>query len=583
MTSKNHFLAEIRNPLTLRCMAVIFFITLSAGSCNNPMPDRFNCVESGQNPLTGQVFTKISGTNTSLDMIGIKNNNLLTGLVANTVNNVTFQIVDATSGNACNTLPLLSTVTTNISFPSGNARYPFPFTVPNIATKKAQCRIIQADVGTSCSSDTFVIRPASFTSVTSNLNADPAGTNANAGTLAAGNVIKAGANFTLTVNTGIASYNGLPTLDLTKIGAHTGAIQAGTLTGAFNTAVNGASTGNAFTYSEVGYFRLLAGGVVDNTFAAVDQVNGGCISGSTSNTVVNGKVGCNIGSAADTAYFGRFIPNGFRATPKTVTNSCGGFTYFGGEFTTRFDLEAMNASNVVTQNYHGTFAKFATNAIATDYTRYGVQNAALTNPSSTIGFTQGSLAPAVNSAWNRGLATITLTHRAGRPASTTRAQSKDITLMPTDGEATTTTATAITSSAINGANPIPFRFGQLSVANAYGAETMPLAFDVFAQYFDTSDKWVTNTLDSCTQIAANAFPLSFPASTGNNLTLGETLLTKVTDFSSGKAKYRLSTPGHGNNGWVLINTPTVTEFGPTKQMRASFGQYKSSLIYSREN
>jgi MSHA biogenesis protein MshQ len=572
-----------------RCMAVVFFITLSASSCNNPMPDRFNCVEAGQNPLTGQVFTKIGGTNTSLDMIGIKNNSLLTGLVANTVNNVTFQIVDATSGNACNSLPLLSTITTNINFPSGNARLPFSFTVPNIATKRAQCRIIHADVGTSCSSDTFVIRPASFTSVTSNLNADLAGTNANAGTLAAGNVVKVGANFTLTASTGLATYTGLPTIDLSKIDAHVGAIQAGALTGVFNPAVNGTATGNAFTYSEVGYFRLLSGGVIDNTFSATDQANGGCIAGSTSNAVVGGRVGCNIGSAASTAYFGRFIPNGFRATPIAVTNGCGSFSYFGGEFTTRFDLQAINASSptpTVTRNYHGTFAKFANNAIATDYTRYGVQNVGLTNPASTMGFTPGSQAPVVNTAWSQGRATITLTHRTARPLADTGPQSPVINILPTDGEAGNASPTPITTDTAGAATSVAFRYGRASVANAYGAETMPLTFDVNAQYFDNTGRWVNNTADNCTSLLPTAFTTEPIGGAGNNLTDAYKTngwLTNVGNFAGGKGKFKLRAPGHGNNGWLVINTPAVPELGPTKQMRASFGQYKSALIYSREN
>ena len=126
-----------------------------------------------------------------------------------------------------------------------------------------------------CSSDNFAVRPTNFT-VSSTANADTSGTSTTSAP-----AIKAGANFSLTAATGIAGYDGTPNIDNTKLAAHSGAAQAGTVAGSFSAASSGtgSATGTAFNYSEASYFRLTANGVYDDTFTAIDSAAGDCASG----------------------------------------------------------------------------------------------------------------------------------------------------------------------------------------------------------------------------------------------------------------------------------------------------------------
>ncbi len=130
---------------------------------------------------------------------------------------------------------------------------------------------------------------------------------------------------------------------------------------------------------------------------------------------------------------------------------------------------------------------------------------------------------------------------------------------------------------------------------------MPLV----AQYWNGSF-YVTNTNDSCTVLPMSSITL------GNyvgQLNACETQLspTGSITFSAGKlpgAGLVLSRPGAGNSGSVQlqVNVSNVaagrtcvgaTEsnataanlpwFGPNQDARATFGLYKSRLIYSREN
>lgn len=118
-----------------------------------------------------------------------------------------------------------------------------------------------------CSSDSFAIRPASFSSVTASANADADGSSESATP-----TVKAGSAFTLVANTGVVGYDGKPKADPAQIewpGVPAGGRATpgtGTLDGStpgdlsFATAVAAAVSGNgasgSFTYDETGYFPL---------------------------------------------------------------------------------------------------------------------------------------------------------------------------------------------------------------------------------------------------------------------------------------------------------------------------------------
>lgn len=312
---------------------------------------------AARNPL----YTKLSGTIFVFDVVALQSS----GAIATTYTaaaNVTVELFDdsASPAPACSayTGPVASQAITFVAGNNGRKTLATNINLPN-AYSKLRCRVRDTNVNvTGCSSDTFAVRPQQFTVSSSNANADAAGTNT-----AATPTVKASANFNLTANTSTVGYNGTPVLNTANAAAHTGAIQTGTVAGTFSAASaatgNGA-TGAAFTYGEVGYFRLNADGVVDSSFTTVDSPLNDCVAGSSSNTLVGGKYGCNVGNAVS-PYFGRFIPDRFDTV---VAQSCNSFTYSGQPFAVT--VTAMNgaATPAITQNYDGTTGSIFSKATA---------------------------------------------------------------------------------------------------------------------------------------------------------------------------------------------------------------------------
>jgi hypothetical protein len=326
-----------------------------------PCVSGYECLETGvaynnlvttpaaRNPL----YTKLSGTNFLFDVVALQSS----GAVATTYTaaaNVTVELFDDSTSPApaCSayTSPVASQAITFVAGDNGRKTLSTNINLPN-AYSKLRCRVRDTNITPTlhgCSSDTFAVRPQQFTVSSTNANADAAGTNT-----AATPTVKASAAFNLTANTSTVGYNGTPVLNTANAAAHTGAIQTGTVAGTFSAASaatgNGA-TGAAFTYGEVGYFRLNANGVVDSNFTTVDSPLNDCVAGSSSNTLVGGKYGCNVGNAVS-PYFGRFIPDRFDTV---VAQSCNSFTYSGQPFAVT--VTAMNgaATPAITQNYDGT-------------------------------------------------------------------------------------------------------------------------------------------------------------------------------------------------------------------------------------
>lgn len=328
---------------------------------STPCVGGYECMETGvtynnlvttptaRNPL----YTELSGTNFTFDVVALQTS----GAVASSytaASNVTVELFDDSPSPqpACSAYasPVASQAITFAVVDNGRKTLTTPINLPN-AYSKLRCRVRDTNITPTlygCSSDTFAVRPQQFTVSSTNANADAAGTNTTATPM-----VKASTAFSLTANTSTVGYNGTPVINTANAAAHTGAIQTGTVAGTFSAASaatgNGA-TGAAFTYGEVGYFRLNANGVVDSTFTAIDIAQADCVVGSSSNTAVGGKYGCNVGNAVS-PYFGRFIPDHFDTT---VAQSCTLFTYSGQPFATT--VTAMNgaATPAITLNYDGT-------------------------------------------------------------------------------------------------------------------------------------------------------------------------------------------------------------------------------------
>lgn len=549
--------------------------TTSTSSCaftvtNTPCVSAYECLETGQsyNNLTtsassrNPLYTQVAGNGFKFDVVALQSDGVQsTSYTASS--GITVELFDdsASPQPACSAYssPITSQAITFVAGDSGRKTLPSSFTVSN-AYRKLRCRVKDTNVSVyGCSSDDFAVRPTSFT-VSSTANADNAGASTTATP-----IVKAGSNFSLTAATGLTGYNGSPSIDTTKLSAHSGAVQMGTLTGNFNTASSGTATGAAFTYSEVGYFRFATNGVYDDTFTAVDSALGDCASGFVAS---GSKSACNFGNSATTNYFGRFIPDHFDTV---VTQGCtsGVFTYSAQPFNT--EITARNLSGGRTQNYDGSssFSKTVT----------------LSDANAVAG---GSLAPAsvAASAFTAGIANATLafTFTSAKTAPAT------IKLHAVDVDNVLSATTEGTAN---------IRSGRISLKNAYGSELLPLAVPLEAQYWNGTS-YIRNQQDSCTTVPASSIAM------GNykyNLIACETQLSGTGTMSSGKTTATLTKPGAGNNGSVDLtlnlssasgstcttstaSTATAASipwFGTNPLSRATFGIFKTPVIYMREN
>lgn len=550
----------------------------------NVVPSRFNCVATGANASDGRLFTQVAGSAFNVDVVALKaDNSIETAFVTSGTKNVNVEFVNGAGTTACGSRATLSpAVSQTVTFaPADAGRKAVTATITS-AHRDVVCRVTDANQAPSvvgCSTDDFAVRPASFT-VTSTANADAAGTS-----ITASPIVKAGAPFTLTANTGVAGYDGTPLIDATKLNAHVGAAQLGTLNGNFSAAniATGLASGNAFNYSEVGYFRLTANGVFDSTFTAVDAASGDCATGFVS---AGGRQACSFGNTVATNFFGRFIPDRFAMTTGANTEGCdsGNFTYFGQDgLSTGFSLVAQNTSNATTLNYTGGFAKLGVNIWSNfSFDALGLPAGAILSASAT----------APTGSWLNGTASISAKHLISRPSSAVAPANITIRAAPTDADGVTMSRAAVGSASL-------FRYGRLWLPNSYGSELLPLNIPIEAQYWN-GNAYVRNQQDNCSAVPANSLAMS---NFRNNLAACETQLSGGGVLLNGNVSANLSRPGAGNSGSVDLtlnlngasgntcNSATQSSagnanmpwFGNNPNARATFGIFKTPMIYMREN
>lgn len=551
----------------------------------------FNCVAPNANPNTGRLNTQVAGNAFSVDVVALKSGGagIETNYVTSGTKSVTVEFVDSSAGS-CSTFPVLNpTSSQTVTFSGTDAtigRKNMTATIDN-AYRNLRCRVTdtnQSPALVRCSSDNFAVRPSAFTSIdVTGVNADISGTSETATP-----ALKAGdGTFTLQANTGLTNYNGTPKLNNSMLGAHAGAVRTGAVTGNFSAAANGSATGTTFKYSEVGYFRLNQNAVYDDDFTAVDSPSD-CAAGLTASGGLNA---CSFGNSVATGFLGRFIPDHFIvaknvAVSPNPSQTCGSFSYFGQPgLSTAFTVAAQNFDNQVTQNYTGRFARLN----LTDWTALGFS---ATNKPASV-----TLSGTSDGTWSNGNATVTAQHLLSRPASPVVPTTITMTARPIDADAVTaSSATAV-------ADASDFRFGRLNFSNAHGSELLPLSFVVEAQYWATVGAYQRNTLDNCSAVNRQAFVMGGYT---KNLNACETQLSGGATMVNGKTALTLSRPGAGNNGSVTISANldngtgagiqtctsgaassatglNLPQFGTTDvTRRATFGVYKSPLIYMRE-
>jgi uncharacterized repeat protein (TIGR01451 family) len=134
--------------------------------------------------------------------------------------------------------------------------------------------------------------------------------------------------------------------------------------------------------------------------------------------------------------------------------------------------------------------------------------------------------------------------------------------------------------------------GRVAVPNLFGSELLRLPVPLTAQYW-TGSAWVANGKDNDSKVAADLAPAnassctrSFAAGTspgpckpGLLSLVGGSAAAQVTE---GKVTRFLVSPGRGNSGSIDYIATGSDVWLPTTAGRATFGLYKSPLIYLRE-
>ncbi|MBI3545385.1 MAG: hypothetical protein HY081_02135 [Gammaproteobacteria bacterium] len=620
----------------------------------NAIDEAYGTPPSGpavQNFLTGHIYMKVTGLPFKLNVAALNNNQILTTYAAGGNKNVTVKLVDnsdsvcvldSTQLNYCSAACAAKVAVTGGSqtlvFAAADSgkKQSANFTL-NTAYKNLAA-IISDGTTTACSTDAFSVRPTSIASVTS--------ANATNTAVTGTPIFKAGTDvFSLTATTtGIvgspSGYTGTLKINSAAIQAVALATAVGAVTPASFPAATSATpssttTGNTFTYSEVGafYFRgynpatdaTSARGVYDGvstatecaapvtavqcdtlraaTWMGVDSITskGDCVQSNYSNTKdASGKYGCSFGIISDTAGFGRFTPDHFDITKIDGCTGGATFTYSGQPFAL-ITVTARNQAGLTTANYHGAYNL--------------AKNTTISDAGTTANFT-----PNNNTVSNNVLAATNFINGVASQSTVTYTFPAKETV-PTTINLRATDTDLVTSSN----SPAEIRSGRIHIYNSYGSELMDLPMSMQVEYYvDTTitapatspsiTGWIANTNDTCSSVGLSAL-----ANFQGNLNAGETCvqdtgspgvsgrgcavggpLAPVNErylaLPSATASYNLylKAPGVGNEGgvdvsadlsaktWLRFDWNGTGLVDPTA--RATFGLYRGNprSIYLRE-
>lgn len=567
-----------------------------AGDCNLVFSDtscQFDAVEVGAAPNT-PIFTRRVDAPVAVDVL-----TLINGVVtSNRAGDIAATIVDA-AGGTCSTTALSPTMVLNYSAANAGRR---TFTLqPTVASANARVRLV-SNATIQCSSDNFAIRPSSFSLTSANASQDPTGVSNTVGP-----PLKAGSSdFSLTA-AAFNGYTGTPRIAPGRVAAANVDVSVlgsqGELTGTFGATTTGTASGTAFRYAEAGYFRLLSYGVYDDgNFALVDASKDECRKdanlGSPSpvgdaNLVIGGKIGCYFGNA-DTAFFGRFVPDRFAVGPAlTFTNRSAlttcvapGFTYMGENMTASVPLLAQNAAGETTLNYTARFNRFAAGS---QLDLGGINDAPVRTPFPKCGSPMVQpciLAGVVTGEFKDGQATISAPMTILRPAAAVGPYDDfKIGIAPVDADGVRLAAYDLdTVNVAPGAfnrkliATTKIRYGRLNIDNAYGSELLNLSMRLKAQYW-SGNGYATNTLDSC---LAGSFNMTAHAGGINTTNMNAANLSAGSGLTAGVGRLVLSkpVPVPATKGSVVIGSTSTSMPG---KGRATFGLYKAGpVIYLRE-
>ncbi len=477
----------------------------------------------------------------------------------------------------------------SLTFNAGGANptpsVPFTLNYSDVGQIRLWARYTGAPVAVSGNSANFVVAPAKFAVVP------------------AAGPLKAGINFSATVKAQNSANATTPNFgnESSPVGATVtfGKCQptgAGSSNGAFTGGpavfTNGVAALGNLNWSEVGNGDLTA------TLTGANYLGSGL--SATGNSGTAGTV-CNTGATAPKAgNVGAFIPDHFDTV---LTQACGTFSYSGQPFTVQ--VKAMNgaASPVLTQNYNGTVSTTPNFAKAVNLSEgNAVAGGALTNTAVALtAFTNGLASTATP--------TFTFTSKTTGPA-TVKVRAVD-----TDG---VSSLRAVAASSIEGTTVL--RAGRVRLTNAYGSELLDLPVNMRAEYWSGA-AWIQNTDDSCTGDTATqptngvvvtltqtlapptcVLDTGAPGRSGAGCAVagatapidkqfrkGVFMVTGPAALQKGDFNLWLKAPTAAGTVKVDVDVPPWLEFpwvsvGSTDpSARATFGVFKSPLIYRREN
>jgi len=420
--------------------------------------------------------------------------------------------------------------------------------------------------------DTFVAVPASL--VFSGIPAAP---------------LVAGVPFAVTVT----AMNGASPAEVTKNFGNETAPESVTLshtlfqpTGA--SAVNGSLNGEVWPFAagvaSVGALVWSEVGLIDLSAALVSGSYLG--SGKTAS-----------GTTGSTGAVGPFVPHHFDVTVVHQGCDTGGFTYSGQPVTLK--VSAMNAYAELTQNYYGSAAT------ASNFAR-----AITLSDANALGLGAFAPASAAASAFVFVNGTADLDGLANpKPAYTftnplTAPKSIAVRAVDSDGVSSSGFAEGV----------LAVRSGRLALQNGYGSELLALPIPLEAQYW-TGSFYATNSDDSCTLVSVppaqtllvGALPNGVPAlyfyplvANQNQLLSSDAIPSLASPLQQGKSALQFAKSDTRKPGWLDIilkvesylqgnwgncsgQTGVAGAMDDLPCARATFGIYKSPLIYRREN
>ena len=369
---------------------------------------------------------------------------------------------------------------------------------------------------------------------------------------------------------------------------------AGTSAGSFNGSLGGFNAGVAnasnLNWSEVGNGDLVA------TLSSGSYLGSGL---TASGTTGASGVACGSGGAG-AGSVGRFIPNHFETAvalaagvpmpcptgltcPASNNGVVNGFVYSGQPFSVVVTAKNALTPPITTVNYQ--YSATPANSFAKDVALVAISAAG------------GAILPATTpggllSAGTAAATGFLLGTNAGAPArpSFTLASAAlptppanvppaNVFLRAVDADAVTSLQPVAANSVEGG---VLVASGRIRMPNAYGSELLALPMTATVQYFNNAS-WVTSTTDSVT-----AFDTRLVSAGGNLVTAvraglagGVTVRSPgLAPVASGVRVFNFNAPNLSGHVDASLNAPTYL---PNAGARATFGIFKSPLIYRREN